>query len=133
MMTEIWNPYSLKGEKPFKQFDTWAEFIEHYVVPDNEILRDGGPGEARQAGEWYLTQDSSQWYLSYIGEDGWLIKIILVPLNLEQPIYPMNIAEHQGGKDDWGGNTHHYKVDIGNIWNFDFINWKDENPLEVKE
>ena len=87
-MTEVWNPYDKDGAMPFHQFNTWNDLLEHYVVPKNEILRAAGPGEARQPGEWYLTPGDGvkwqrevinqnfqdfEWYLSYVGPNGFEI------------------------------------------------------------
>ncbi len=151
-MTEVWNPYDKIGVMPFHQFNTWNDLLEHYVVPKNEILRAAGPGEAIQPGEWYLTPGDGvkwqrevinqnfqdfEWYLSYVGPNGFEIKIIHAPSNLNEAIDD-SFSTHKwdrwnGSKDGWGrGSKIHYKVEIGDVINFVFLNWK-ENPFEVKQ
>ncbi len=148
-MKEIWNPYDKIGVMPFHQFNTWNDLLEHYVVPKNEILREAGPGKAIQAGEWYLTPADANtrdvdiqdfhdflWYLSYVGPNGFEIKIIQAPSNLNEAVDD-SFSTHKwdkwkGSKDGWGrGSKIHYKVEIGDVINFVFLNWK-ENPFEIK-
>ena len=149
-MTEMWNPYSLKGEKPFKHFDTWNDFIEHYAVPKNEIVRKGGPGDAIQAGEWYLTlMPMKSWGLSFVMTEADEHKIYAdayegSPIKYWHAggVSPRFLKEWpkgfyttkwpDGSKNSWGNSKYHYKVDIEDIFNFDFLNWINENPLEVK-
>ena len=139
-MTEMWNPYSRKGENPFQQFNTWGDFLEHYAVPKNEIVRKGGPGDDIQAGEWYLTKNKigvGEWFISYVGQNGKRIKISRLPDNLDYGT-PRNLDTDNrygvwwpGDKDGWGDAKYHYKVDIEDIFNFDFLNWEDD-PFEIK-
>ena len=145
-MREVWNPYSV-GDKdgaamPFEEFKSWEELIEHYVVPKNEIVRDKGPGDAIQAGEWYLTYASTyhpkssaskDWYICYVGQGGKWIKYWKIPTDLSVTETLTGATSQSGSKDGWGSWRYHYKVDIDNLAKFDFINWKDENPLEVKQ
>lgn len=152
-MTEMWNPQSLKGEKPFKSFDTWNDFIEHYAVPKNEIVRKGGPGDAVQEGEWYLTKAPTSWGLSFVMADsvdllhnadlGGLIKYLHTGrVNSDEVGKDLFLGDNfndiytlkwrDGRKDAWGDIKYHYKVDIGNIFNFDFLNWINKNPFEIK-
>ena len=137
-MTEMWNPYSRKGEKPFQQFNTWGDFLEHYAVPKNEIIRKGGPGDAIQAGEWYLTKNKigeGEWFISYVGQNGKRTRISTVPYNLDKTLNLETDNRYgewwSGDKDGWGDAKYHYKVDIEDIFNFDFLNWKDD-PFEIK-
>ena len=145
-MTDVWNPYDKIGVMPFQQFNTWKDFMEHYVVPKNVILRGRGPGDEIQAGEWYLTptpesvqieEGYNKLYLSYVGPDGFSIRIIEVPSNTDKTIND-SFSTHRwnswkGTKDGWGKDWDiHYKVDIEDVVNFDFLNWRNGNLWGVK-
>ena len=141
-MKEMWNPYDMDGAvMPFEEFKSWRELIEHYVVPQNEIVREGGPGDAIQAGEWYLTSSSpsalnpskKEWVICYVGPNGHQIKYRNLGKLLSQGIDPKDKYWDSGAKDGWGWWKYHYKVDIEDVLNFDFLNWINEYPLEVKQ
>ena len=160
-MKEMWNPYDMDGAvMPFEEFKSWRELIEHYVVPQNEIVREGGPGDAIQAGEWYLTYSpqndapdpldlfhGADWFISYVGPDGlrityWVVgeyeTFNTIPPDtsvIETLTASAGGASHPRGgtKDGWGQRIYHYKVEIEDISNFVFLNWINENPLEVKQ
>ncbi len=161
-MKEMWNPYDMDGAvMPFEEFKSWRELIEHYVAPQNEIAREGGPGDAIQAGEWYLTYSSTlnppdpldlfhgDWFMCYVGPDG--RRIIYWVVGEREDALRFNIIPPEasvigtiaasaerygnpkgGAKDGWGERIYHYKVEIEDVSNFIFLNWKD-NPYEVKQ
>lgn len=67
---DFWNPETFEGGvNPFERFDTWQEFLDYYMTPENEIKREYGPGNNIEAGEWYITLVNRSVYLSYVLEN----------------------------------------------------------------
>lgn len=159
---KFWNPETFKGDiNPFERFDSWRQFLEYYVTPENEIERKYGPGNHIGDGEWYITllrgekiEGETQAFLSYVvpktptwtNNDNQRIKyIILTPpdgsLKLEGKLNPryFNTSSYtpytweDGSKNNWGGRAYlHYRVDFNKRLGRSFINWTNENPLEEK-
>jgi len=144
---EWFEPESAIGENPFLYFDNHQEFIDFFKQDKNLIERKGGPGEAIQAGEWYLTPRAAEWkgyYLSYVRADqpkntfnpNIFYWIIGGADPHPHPSYPFSSFGMAGGRDSWNPHTSHWKVDFDDILkmkSWSFMNWNDENPLEVKE
>ena len=153
-----WHPnYPATGNRnmsdnPFELFDSWEDFLSHYVTDKNEIIRRGGPGDAIQKGEWYLSSadaiitsqiptqwnDTDGWFLSYVslnspsGASNEYIEF--VKLFRDTPAEPNGREPWKwqwdsGDKDAWGSLKYHYKVDFDQLkMSWDFINWND-NPF----
>lgn len=141
-----WNPTSLSLTKglvnPFESFDTWEDFLSHYTTDENEIIREGGPGDAIQAGEWYLTttdekpidkhSEYAEWFLSYVRSSSGTISFVKLfrdtPLIPNEP-KPWKWHWDSGDRDGWGSHKFHYKVDFAQSkMSWDFINW-NSNPF----
>ena len=131
-----WNPIMTTGtrlgsDNPFELFNSWEGFLNQYVIPETEIIRERGPGENIQMGEWYLTKDQhGGWFLSYVVNSSGYIYFVRLYRDTSPLYQPWKWDWSSGGKDGWGSKSkYHYKVDFDQAkMSWDFINWKD-NPF----
>ena len=157
---DFWNPVDLYEVRinPFERFDSWRHFLEYYVTPENEIERRSGPGNHIGDGEWYITllepefmnEGKQRAFLSYVVPKTSANlrpnqRIKYIPIEppesalklggkLNHLYFNTGIAWTSGSKNNWGGRAYlHYKVEFNKGFGISFINWPNENPLEVKE
>ena len=136
------------AKDPFSYFTTQQEFIDFFTQDKNLIVKERGPGDAVGKGEWYLTKEgkgNASYFLSRVRnrrkQMGALPNPAIDFVRLRgDRILAMHMRQlgpwEYGHRDSWSSNcTQHWKVDFDDILKmkpWSFMNWTDENPLEVK-